>query len=197
MTDRTQARAAGRADPPKPSCIRPRRLGQPQPGGMSPPPAAGAAGAGHERSWPGGSGRAAARDALEAVLSGVRLGSRDRQFLRRLVHWDKRSAGAVASLLWQARMTGREEAAPTPRQLDVVLGALRDAAIYRSSGADAMGCWDCENIPGSRCAEHARDAERARAYLDVGAQLTGQPAQTGLPGPTDLAGYRGRTPVAS
>jgi hypothetical protein len=201
MIDRTQVRAAGRTDPPpKPSCIRPRRPGLPQPPGGAPADT-GAAAAGRtsaaEQAGTGASGRAAARDALDAVLSGVRLGSRERQFLRRLVQWDKRNAASVAALLWRARMTGREEAALTARQLDLVLGALSDAARYRTSGADAMGCWDCENLPGSRCAEHSRDADRARAYLDIGAQLSGRPTQADLPKPTDIAGYRGRTPVAS
>jgi hypothetical protein len=147
-----------------------------------------------------GSLRTSARAALDAALSGVRLAGRDRQFLSRLVHWDKRNATSVAALLWRARMTGREEAALTPRQLDLVLGALADAATYRASGADAMGCWDCENIPGGRCADHSRDGDRARAYAEVAAALSGGAVQAvlpGLPRPTSIAGYRGRTPVAS
>src|ERR1700733_5409583 len=53
-----------------------------------------------------GACRATVRDALDAALRGVRLGGRDRNFLRRLVHWDKRNAAAVASLLWRARQAG-------------------------------------------------------------------------------------------
>src|SRR5580698_10372087 len=80
---------------PTPACIQPRRT-----------PAEGAA---------GGDGRAAPRRAgvrhlLEAALAGARLGCRDQQFLSRLVHWDKRSAASVASLLARAREAGRAEA---------------------------------------------------------------------------------------
>lgn len=141
--------------------------------------------------------RMIAREALEAVLSGVRLGGWDRQFLGRLVHWDKRSAASVTALLWRARLAGREEAALTPRQLDIMLGALGDAVAYRTSGAAALTCWDCENIPGGRCADHLRDADRARAYAEVAALLSGGNAQADLPRPTDISGYRSRTPVAS
>jgi hypothetical protein len=202
MTDRTQSRAVSAM--PKPSCIRSRRPGLPQPsggavGGQLP---GGPAGGGAQP----GSRRTAARAALDAALSGARLGGRDRQFLGRLVQWDKRNALSVAALLWRARMTGREEAALTPRQLDLVLGALGDAVAYRTSGAAAAGCWDCENVPGSRCADHARDADRARAYADVAAALSrgsvqavqpGGAVPPGLPRPAGIGGYRDRTPVAS
>ncbi len=40
--------------------------------------------------------RATVRDALDAALRGIKLSGRDRQFLSRLVHWDKRNAAAVA-----------------------------------------------------------------------------------------------------
>ncbi len=148
-------------------------------------------------SLPNAESRRGAARALEMVLTGVRLGGRDRQFLSRLVHWDKRNAASVASLLWRARLAGRAEAALTPRQLETVLAALGDAAAYRSSDADATGCWDCENLPGSRCADHARDAERARAYADLAVLLSGRAAQPDLLQPTDISGYRHRTPVAS
>src|SRR6202034_4239226 len=81
--------------------------------------------------------RAPVRDALDAALRGVRLGGRDRNFLRRLVHWDKRNAAAVASLLWRARQAGRIEASLSGRQLEVVLTALEDAGVYRNSPAAA------------------------------------------------------------
>jgi hypothetical protein len=149
-----------------------------------------------------GACRATVRDALDAALRGVRLGGRDRQFLRRLVHWDKRNAAAVASLLWRARQAGCIEASLSARQLEVVLTALEDAAVYRTSGAAAMGCWDCENIPSRRCADHARDADRARACAELAAQLAAGPgagpADAGeLQRPTDISGFRQRTPVAS
>jgi hypothetical protein len=143
------------------------------------------------------------RDALDAALHGMRLVGRDRQFLRRLVHWDKRNAAAVASLLWRARQAGRDEAALSPRQLEIVLTALEDAGVYRTSGAAAAGCWDCRNIPGGRCADHARDADRARACAELAAQLAadvagpGAVATGGLQQPTDISGFRRRTPVAS
>ncbi len=148
--------------------------------------------------------RATVRDALDAALHGIRLAARDRQFLRRLVHWDKRNAAAVASLLWRARQAGRSEVALSARQLETVLTALEDAAVYRTSGAAAVGCWDCENIPGSRCADHARDADRARACAELAAQLaagvagSATAAATGeLQRPTDISGFRHRTSVAS
>jgi len=152
---------------------------------------------------PGGC-RATVRDALDAALHGIRLGGRDRQFLRRLVHWDKRNAAAVASLLVRARQAGRSEVALSARQLEIVLTALEDAGRYRTSGAAAMGCWDCENIPGGRCADHARDADRARACAELAAQLaagsapgSAAAAAGGLPRPTDISGFRQRTSVAS
>jgi hypothetical protein len=90
--------------------------------------------------------RATVRDALDAALYGIRLGGRDRQFLRRLVHWDKRNAACVASLLLRARQAGRSEVALSARQLEIVLTALEDAGLYRTSGAAAVGCWDCGNL---------------------------------------------------
>jgi hypothetical protein len=149
-----------------------------------------------------GTCRATVRDALDAALRGVRLGGRDRQFLRGLVQWDKRNAAAVASLLWRARQAGRIEASLSARQLEVLLTALEDAAVYRTSGAAAAGCWDCENIPSGRCADHARDADRARACAELAAQLAaGHVAGPGgageLQSPTDISGFRRRTSVAS
>lgn len=181
MTDLGQGRAVSHSSVhPTPSCIRPRQ------------PASDLLATGQPADR-----RATAREALAAALSGVRLGGRDRQFLSKLVHWDKRTATSVASLLWRARLAGREEAALTPRQLEVVIAALGDAAIYRSSGADSMGCWDCENIAAGRCADHAKDADRARNYAELAAMLSGR-IQAGTPPlPTDISGYRRRTPVAS
>lgn len=149
-----------------------------------------------------GTCRATVRDALDAALRGARLGGRDRQFLRRLVHWDKRNAAAVASLLWRARQAGRIEASLSARQLEVLLTALEDAAVYRTSGVAAVGCWDCENIPSGRCADHARDGDRARACAELAAQLAaGHIASPGGAGdlqrPTDISGFRRRTSVAS
>lgn len=138
-----------------------------------------------------GDRRATVRDALEAALNGIRLGGRDRRFLSRLVHWDKREAAAVASLLWQARLAGRREAALSDRQLEIVLAALEDAATYRASGACAVGCWDCENIPGRRCADHARDADRARACTELAAQLAAGPTAAGSAAAAELARLTG------
>jgi hypothetical protein len=144
-----------------------------------------------------GSGRATVREALEAALSGVQLGGRDRQFLSRLVHFDKRNAASTVSLLRRVRQAGRNEAALTPRQLEIVVAALGDAARYRSSGLAATECWDCDNVPSGRCAEHARDNDRAQAYAELAATLSA----LSRPGPDDLrdaremAGYP--RPVAS
>jgi hypothetical protein len=191
MTDCAQLQATGQvAVIPTPSCIRPRPAADDQatmqvasdlPGGRG----------------EAGSRRTAAREVLEGALRGVRLGGRDRQFLARLVHWDKRNAASVASLLVRARQAGHEEADLTPRQREVVIAALHDAAIYRASGAAGMGCWDCEMIPGGRCAEHTRDNDRAGTYAELAAMLSGTAAQPGLPEPRDISGYRRRTPVAS
>jgi hypothetical protein len=195
MTDLGNGRGATQtAAVPTPSCIRPRRLpGEQAAFGMAAPamPAIALAA--------GQSGRAAAREELQSALAGVTLGSRDRQFLGKLVHWDKRNAASVVSLLRRARQAGRDEAALTPRQMETVLAALGDAARYRSAGLGAVGCWDCENVPAGRCAEHARDDERARAYAELAADLaapTGR-ADDGLTPPRDIAGYRRRRPVAS
>jgi hypothetical protein len=167
-----------------------------------------------------GSGRETVRSAIYAALCGIRLGSRDRQFLSRLVNWDKRNAGSVASLLWRARQAGREEAALTPRQLEVVLSALSDAAIYRASGRASAFCWDCELVPGGRCGEHAKDTDRALAYTEAARVLSAAAAHPGaaahppaavppgqttsaddvqdmLPQARGFAGYRRRASVAS
>jgi hypothetical protein len=63
------------------------------------------------------SGRATARAALDAALSGVELTATDRRFLARLSQWDKRTATMVASLVVRAKESGQREAAQTP-QLD-------------------------------------------------------------------------------
>ena len=120
----------------------------------------------------------------------------------RLVNWDKRNAAALASLLWRARQAGRIEASLSGRQLEVVLTALEDAAVYRTSGAAAVGCWDCENITSGRCADHAKDGDRARACAELAAHLAAtQVPGPGSPGdlqrPTDISGFRRRTSVAS
>jgi hypothetical protein len=169
-----------------------------------PNPAAARSGPATVRPQRSGDCRATVRDALDAALDGIPLGGRDRQFLRRLVHWDKRNAAAVASLLLRARQAGRSEAALSARQLEIVLTALEDAGLYRASGAAAVGCWDCENIPGARCADHARDADRARACAELAAQLAAGRASgsvaatTGRLGrPADISGFRQRTSVAS
>ncbi len=142
--------------------------------------------------------RAGVRDALDGVLGGVALRSRDRQFLARLVKWDKRNAMSVVSLLWRARLAGRAEAALTRRQLEIVLGALSDAAAYRASGADSVGCRDCENIPAGRCAEHAKDLDRAAACTELASVLGARDADSGEhPQPAGVAGYRSVTTVAS
>jgi hypothetical protein len=194
MTDLGNGRAYGqKLAVPTPSCIRSRRVPAEQ-------AAAGQAsrGAGPAIALPvRGSGREAAREALDAALTGVALGGGDRKFLGKLVHWDKRSAASVASLLRQVRQAGRNEAALTPRQLEVVLAALGDAARYRSSGTAATGCWDCDNIPSGRCADHAKDNDRARAYAELAAALSADARRDGLPEPRDLSGYRRRRPVAS
>src|ERR1700722_17837009 len=86
-----------------------------------------------------------------------------------------RGAAGVARLLDAARQAGRSESGQieggrvegglSPRQLETVLAALEDATLYRAGGAGAT-CWDCEIIPGGRCADHVRDSERARAYAE-------------------------------
>lgn len=161
-----------------------------------------------------GSGRTTARSAIYGALCGIGLGARDRQFLARLVNWDKRNAASVAALLWRAREAGREEAALTPRQLEVVLSALNDAAVYRASGRAAAFCWDCELVPGGKCGEHAKDNDRALAYTEAARVLSGRAAlpsaavlpgkvtpasdvQDVLPPPRGIAGYRRRASVAS
>jgi hypothetical protein len=182
MGDRVQgSESANVTAVPGPPAVRSRRAVQP--------------GNGPVQLQQSGACRATVRDALDAALRGVRLGGRDRQFLRRLVHWDKRNAAAVASLLSRARQAGRIEASLSARQLEVLLTALEDASVYRTSGAAAAGCWDCENIPGGRCADHARDADRARACSELAAQLAvghvAGPAGAGdLQRPTDMAGFR-------
>jgi hypothetical protein len=166
MTDPAQIQVTGQVTViPTPSCIRPQRaVGEQALATVAPSLPTGR---------DTGARRSCAREALEGALAGIRLGFRDSQFLARLVHWDKRNAASVASLLVRARQAGRAEGELTPRQLEVVLAALGDAAIYRTSGAAGMDCWDCEIIGGGRCAYHARDDDRARSYADLAAALSG------------------------
>jgi hypothetical protein len=141
--------------------------------------------------------RAGVRDALGAALRGAVLSSRDRQFLTRLVKWDKRNAASVVSLLWRARLAGRAEAALTPRQLEVVLGALSDAAEYLDSGVGCMGCWNCENVPGGRCAEHAKDLDRAKACSELAGELAaGKISASEVPQPSDVSDHHRFATVA-
>jgi hypothetical protein len=155
--------------------------------------------------------RASVRDELDDALSGAPLNTRDRQFLSKLVHWDKRNAASVVTLLRRARHAGRNEAGLTPLQLETVLTALKDAVVHRVAGVDTVGCWDCEKVLGGRCAEHSRDFERARDYADLAALLSAcaslpqldnelrstELAPTPIQRPTDISGYRRRAPIVS
>ena len=69
-----------RAQGPEPAKV----TAVPRPPGARPRPAA-------AQRQPRGTCRAAVRDALDTALRGIVLGGRDRQFLSRLVHWDKRT----------------------------------------------------------------------------------------------------------
>jgi hypothetical protein len=209
MSDRVPGRQVGKvAAGPKPPGFRPRpavvptqRAAVQRDAKIQPEPAPIKPGSGAVPLQRPATCRATVREALDVALRGIKLSGRDRQFLSRLVHWDKRNAAAVASLLTRARLAGREEVALSPRQMEIVLTALEDAAVYRASGADVMGCWDCENIPGGRCADHARDAERARACAELAAQLAAGSSAAAAAGElkrlTSIAGFRRRTSVAS
>jgi hypothetical protein len=209
MSDRVPGRQVGKvAAVPKPPGFRPRPAVVPaqravvqRDAKIQPEPAPIKPGSGAVPLQRPATCRATVREALDVALRGIKLSGRDRQFLSRLVHWDKRNAAAVASLLTRARLAGREEVALSPRQMEIVLTALEDAAVYRASGADVMGCWDCENIPGGRCADHARDAERARACAELAAQLAAGSSAAAAAGElkrlTSIAGFRRRTSVAS
>ena len=141
--------------------------------------------------------RASVRDDLLDALDGVPFSGRDRQFLGRLVHWDKRNAASVVSLLKRARQAGRAEIGLSPVQLQTVLAALQDAVVHRVSGVGSVGCWDCENARGGRCPDHAGDFERARDYAGLAALLSAERAPTPIQPPTDISGYRRRTPIVS
>jgi hypothetical protein len=175
MTDLAQGKAA------RPSAA------IPSPPGIRPRPVAAAT----------ESGRAAAKAALDAALGGVELTGIDRRFLARLSQWDKRNATAVASLVQRARQAGRAERGLSQGQLDTVLAALMDAFAYRTSGAAATGCWDCTSRPSGLCTEHAKDADRARAFADLAAALSGDVAPTALPRLGAVPDFRQRAPVAS
>jgi hypothetical protein len=183
---------------PTPACIQPRRVPVAVNAGLD---AGSLPGGLRARDLPAADAprRGTARQLLEAALAGVRLGGRDRQFLARLVHWDKRNAASVASLLERAqeagRAAGRAEAGLAPRQLELVVAALGDAAVYRASGAAATSCWDCEMVPGGRCADHTRDFDRASAYADLASALSAPRADRDCP--RDITSFRHRAPVAS
>jgi hypothetical protein len=67
-----------------------------------------------------------------------------------------------------------------PQEFEIVVGALRDSARYRESGADSLGCRDCENVPGGgRCQEHSKDFDRAQACTDLAAALKAARAALG------------------
>jgi hypothetical protein len=147
---------------------------------------------------------------LGAALAGAGLAGQDRQFIDRLVKRDQQTAASLVSVLWKARIAGRAEAALKPQELETVIGALKDAARYRESGADTMGCRDCENVPGGRCQEHSKDYDKAQACTDLARSLTAARAAigkgaagkataprtgAGLPQPRGDAGYA--RPVAS
>jgi len=132
------------------------------------------------------------REELSAALAGAEIGRQERHFMSRLVTWHRANAGPVVALLWKARLAGRAEASMTPQELDTVIGALRDAARYRESGADTIGCWDCENmIGGGRCEEHSRDFDKARdcvALAQVLAAIRGAAAKGVPAAPTTMKG---------
>jgi len=132
-----------------------------------------------------GSGRATARAVLDEALSDIELAAADRRFLVRLSQWDKRSAARVASLISRARRGGPGGAALTAAQLQTALTALADAYAYRTSGSAAAACWDCANLASGLCEEHAGDADRAHAFAELAAALSG----AGLPG-AGLSGQR-------
>ena len=195
---------------PRPVAPRPVAPGPVAPGPVAPGPVAPGTGT----SGPGAC-RATVRDELDAALAAAPLSTRDRQFLSKLVHWDKRNAASVASLLRRARRAGRNEAALTPVQLETVLAALEDAVVHRVAAIGTVGCWDCEKVRGGRCAEHSRDFERARDYAElaallaasatVSAALAGDEDElraayrmaTPIQRPTDISGYRRRAPIVS
>src|SRR6266571_4528292 len=124
-----------------------------------------------------------------AALGGAVLRSGDKQFLNKLVKWDKRNVASVVSLLWRTRLAGRAEAGLSEGELEIVLDALADAATYRDSGASSMGCWDCENKLDGRCAEHAKDPDRARSCTELASALTARKVRAELPAPADIDNY--------
>jgi len=141
--------------------------------------------------------RGPVQDPSAALDPPQELCRRDQQFLSRLIKWDKRNAAAMVSLLWRARLAGRAEVTLSPDQLEVVLAALSDAATYRDSGADSLGCWDCENVPGGWCSEHAKDRDRARACTDLRSELgSGEGSLRALP-PSRVGQQGSITSVAS
>lgn len=143
------------------------------------------------------SGRATARAVLKGALSGVELTALDRRFLSRLCQWDKRTATELASLVVRARQSGRGEAGLAPEQLEVVLAALMDAFAYRTSGAASAGCWECASRTSGLCAEHAKDADRARAFADLAAALSGKVTPAVLARLDTVPGYQHQAAVAS
>lgn len=143
------------------------------------------------------SGRATARAVLDDALSGVVLTASERRFLDRLSQWDKRNATTVAALVSRARQSGRPVPGLTPEQREIVLFALTDAIAYRTSGAASAGCWDCASRCSGLCAEHARDADRARGFADLAALLSGQVAGEALPCLGPVPDFRQEAAVAS
>ncbi len=133
--------------------------------------------------------RVSVRAALDAALGGAVLRSGDKQFLNKLVKWDKRNVASVVSLLWRTRLAGRAEAGLSEGELEIVLDALADAATYRDSGASSLGCWDCENKLDGRCAEHAKDPDRARSCTELASALTARKVRAELPAPADIDNY--------
>jgi hypothetical protein len=125
---------------------------------------------------------------VETAPARISQTRQDRPYRSRIGPCDRGDAGSVAALLWLARLTGRDEAVLTSRQLDIVLGALGDAIAYRDSGVNALGCWDCENVPGGKCAEHARNADTARVYAELASALSARLTQGDQRQPAEIAG---------
>jgi hypothetical protein len=98
---------------------------------------------------------------LAAALSGVELGTYDRQIVEWLAGWDPPTVAVVCGLITRARAAGLP-----PADVSTVFAALDEAADYKRDRA--ANCPDCTDQSCGTCQYRLQTAE---AYDDVAARL--------------------------
>jgi hypothetical protein len=114
---------------------------------------------------------------LDAALSGVELGTYDRQIVEWLAGWDPPTVAVVSGLIRRAR-----DAALPAADASTIFAALDEAADYKRDRAAT--CPDCTD---QSCGTCVYRLHAAQAYDDAAARL--QRARNAVPaGPSTAAG---------